>query len=490
MKLPLFGLGMQGKSPVITAKLMQNLFAEFRPQGEKTQVVGIGFAGLDLFVDFGDTVARGNLSVEQNDLHYVVHRGTLWEVNNAGVKVSRGTLNTVSGAVGMAHNGTQVMIVDGTNGYIYNTSTLVFAQIVDVDFPANPTSVTFIDGYFIISLDNGRFYLCALYDGLLWDALDFANAESNPDRLIRVFADHGELILFGDISTEFWGNTGAQDFPYAKIQGADTEWGLAARQSVAKFDDSVAFLCKNRMGEVIVGKLLGHRVQKISTPDLDTIINKYAVISDATAHSYMLGGHPMYQINFPSAGESWNYDGLSTFWSKRKSANSTRHRCEFGTQYLSKTVLTDASNGRLYRLNTETLTENGERMDAELIGEHWDSELDMATIDKLRIDMEVGATQVTAAHLSVWDGGASVWDGGASVWDETVESGGQAMLQLSRDGGKTWGSELWRGMGMLGDYTERVEWRRLGSSRRWTIKLRITDPVKKHIMACYVNPLN
>jgi hypothetical protein len=35
----------------------------------------------------------------------------------------------------MAHNGTQVMIVDGSNGYIYNTSTTVFAQIVDADFP-------------------------------------------------------------------------------------------------------------------------------------------------------------------------------------------------------------------------------------------------------------------------------------------------------------------------------------------------------------------
>jgi len=465
--LPLFGVGMQGKTPVITAKLLQELYVEFRPLGEKTHVVAYGFPGLDLFIDFGDTPARGELAVEQNDLLYVVHRGTLWEVNNAGVKTSRGTLNTVTGPVGMAHNGTQVMIVDGTNGYIYNTSTTVFAQIVDPDFPANPTSVTFNDSYFIAGFDSGRFYVSASYNGLAWDALDFATAESNPDRLSRAFADHGELILFGDISTEFWGNSGAADFPYAKTQGADAEWGLAAKWSVAKFDDSVAFLCKNRMGEVIVGKLVGHRVQKLSSPDLDTIINAYSVTSDATAHAYMLGGHPMYQINFPSARYSWSFDGLTNIWSKRKSYLQTRHRCEFGAQYLSKTILTDATNGRLYRLNANTLTENGETIEAEVIGEHWDHELDSITIDKLRIDLEMGV-------------------GLTSGQGENP----QAMLQLSRDGGKTWGTEQWKDMGKMGEYGRRCEWRRLGTSRRWTAKLRITDPVRKTITGCFVNPVN
>lgn len=489
--LPLFGIGMQGKTPVVTAKRLQNFYIEYRPQGEKTHVVAYGFPGLDLFVDFGDTAARGLLSVEQNDLLYPVHRGMLWEVNNAGVMVSRGTLNTQSGSVGMAHNGVQIMTVDGTNGYIYNTGTLAFAQITDGDFPTNPTSVTFIDGYFVAGFDNGRFYISAPYDGLAWDALDFAKAESNPDRLVRVFADHGELILFGDISTEFWGNSGATDFPFAKLQGADSEWGLAARYSVAKFDDSVALLCKNRMGEVIVGRLSGHRIEPLSTPDLDTIINDYAVTSDATAHSYLLGGHPMYQLNFPAAGFSWNYDGLTKQWSPRTSYQQTRQRCEFGVQYLSKTVLTDASNGRLYRLNPATLTENGETIEGEIIGEHWDHELIPITISRLRVDLEVGTDEGTAGSMTVWDPtSGTLWDisSGGTFWDYQQEIHAQIMLSLSRDDGKTWGTELWRSMGALGHYKDTVEWRRLGTSRRWTAKLRITDPVKRTIIGAYVNP--
>lgn len=488
MRVPLFGIGMQSGTPVITAKRLTNIYAEYRPKGEKTQVVGLGFPGLDSFVDLGAMPSRGMIPVEQNDLLYVVNRSTFWQVNNAGATVSRGTIGTSSGAVYMAHNGTQVMIVDGSLGYIYNVNTLVFVQITDVDFPANPTSVTYQDGYFIVGYDSGRFYISAIHDGLTWDALDFATAESNPDKLQRVFSDHGEALLMGDISCEFWGSSGAADFPYAKLQGADAEWGLAARDSVVKFDDSVAFLCKNRMGQVIVGKVRGHSVEKLSTPDLDKIINAYTVVSDAVGFSYLLGGHPMYQLNFPTAGFSWSYDGLTKFWSVRKSVGMLKHRCLRGVSYLTSTVVSDADNGLLYKLNGDTTTENGDPIEGEIIGEHWDSEQATTTIHRLRLDMEVGTGASTTGTLTAWDGTGTLWDDGTTLWDYTPPRETQIMLQVSRDDGKTWGNEMWKGAGVLGDYKKIVEWRRLGASRRWTMKFRITDPVKRVFMGAFVNP--
>lgn len=464
MKLPLFGIGMQGATPVITAKRMQNFYIEQRPQGEKTQVVALGVPGLDLFATFSDRI-RGMLPIEQNNLLYVVTGGTFWQIDASGVKTSRGSLLTTTGNVMLAHNGTQVMVVDGTYGYIYNSSTLAFAQITDVDFPASPQSVTFQDGYFTIGLDDGKFYISAPYNGLAWDALDFATAESDPDRLVRVFADHGELILFGDISTEFHTNIGATDFPYARVQGANAEWGLAARYSAVKFDDSVAFLCKNRMGQVLVGKLKGHAFEKLSTPDIDKTLNAYATHADATAFSYLLGGHAMYQINFPAEGESWLFDGLTGHWSNVKSQNITRQRCEWGVQFITRTILADYSNGNLYTLNNDTFTENGEMIEGEIIGEHWDSELMRINIDRIRIDMETGVGEVSGQGENP-----------------------HIMLSLSRDGGKTWGVERWRPLGRQGEYTGRVDWRRNGQFTRATAKIRITDPVRRIILGAYVNP--
>lgn len=463
-KVPLFGIGLQGKSAVVTAKALQNFFIEYRPEGEGQRVIGHGFPGLDLFVELGDTKWRGPcIEVPQVSLLYGVHRGVFEEVNNAGVVTERGMLNTVSGPIYMAHDGSRVVVVDGTNGYRYDIASTTLVEITDIDFPDNPTSVDWQDGFFIVSYDDGRFFIST--DGLSWDSLEFASAESNPDRLLRVISLRGELVMLGDISAEFWGNSGNVDFTFSKIQGADQEWGLGARESVARLGGSIAFLCRNKEGQAMVGRLRGHDVDQISTPDMDTLINGFAVASDATALSFVYGGHPMYQINFPSGGYSFSYDLISNQWSTRKSYGITRHRCEYATQFLGKTILSDYSNGNLYRLNGSTYTENGASIEGEIIGDHLTNELAPFVLDLIRIDMETGV-------------GAVSGEGDLP----------QIMLSMSEDGGRQFDDEQMRSFGAIGDYKEIPEWDRLGLFERATIKIRITDPVKRTILGCYVNP--
>ena len=52
------------------------------------------------------------------------------------------------------------------------------------------------------------------------------------------------------------------------------------------------------------------------------------------------------------------------------------------------------------------------------------------------------------------------------------------MLQVSKDNGRSWGTELWASLGAVGETTRRVVWRRLGMGRDWTFKLRVTDAAK------------
>lgn len=466
-RIPLFGLGQLSKSAYVTAKQMQNLYVEQRPQGEKAVLVAYGTPGEELFVDFGDTPCRGGLEFEPGSVCYVVHRGVLWEINNAGVTTNRGTLLTTTGRVSMSHNGTQIMIVDGTYGYIYNTATTTFSQITDADFPANPTTVTFLAGYFIISLANSsRFYVSALYDGLSWDALDFANAETSPDPIVSVWSSNGQLILLGTLTTEYWGLSGAVDFPFAPLQGTATEWGLAATWSIAKYDNTMAYVIKNRMGQVMVGKLNGYLPQKISTVDFDSIINSYATVADASCYSYMLGGHPMYVLNFPTAGKSWLFDGSTGMFSQLKSFGDTRHNAEFSFPFLGNTIIADYQNGRLYKLRPNVYTDNGAAIERELVSENIAMpDLSYFSVNCLRLDMEVGVGLTTGQG-----------------------SDPQIGLSVSRDNGKTWGPQMWKSMGKIGEYKTRVEWRRLGSAREFSAKVTVTDPVPVTFVSAILNP--
>lgn len=455
----IFGIGLTAKSPNVSSQRRLNLYLDFRQEGDKTRVVACNTPGLSLFVDFGDTPARGFHAV--GNLLYVVHRGTLWEVNNAGIKTNRGTLSTTSGRVYSADNSLKIMFVDGTYGYVYDIASTTLTQIVDPDFP-QPSSVVWMDQYFIVDkVNSGRFYISAINDPTNWNALDFSNAESSPDNLVRMFSDHGELIPFGDLTTEFWGNTGAADFPFSRLGSAVIEWGLAAKNSLVKFGSSVIFLGKNRMGKSEVVLLNGYTPVPVGSSDFLTQLDTYTAVSDATAYSYMQNGHSFYQINFPTPGKSWLYDGLTKSWSE-VGYDTSRHRGEMSVLYLTSVVVSDYQNGKIYRLDQTVYTDNGTMIPREIISKPILFGDNYVPITRFWIDMETGVG-LTAGQGS----------------DPVV------MLSVSKDA-HNFGTERYRTFGRIGEYSNRVYWNRLGSvkpGQAWTFKLRITDPVKVQIMS-------
>lgn len=449
--IPLFGLGNVGKSVNVDAQKRTNLYAEVQRDAEKGTLTLYPTPGLRTFVNFGSYPCRG--FYRKGDLLYIVNRFTVWEVTNDGAMTNIGTLLTSAGRVEISDNGTQIIFVDGPNGYIYNTSTSTFSQITDNDFPGAST-VTFLNGYFVITKPgSGEFYCSAIYDGTSWAALDFATAESNPDVLVRVMADNGQLVLFGPETTEFWGDSGALDFPFARIGASAIEWGLAARWSLCKFMDSLIFLRRNRLGAVQVCTLSGYNAQRVSNDEMDYIFSKYPATSDATGFSYMISGHPFYQINFPLANESWLYDGLTKAWSK-VSTSKGRHRGEIQQNYLDRIFVTDHENGKVYEMADGEFTDDGAPIARELITRH-QSTGQWSVIDELWLEMEAGVGTQLGQGLNP-----------------------KLMMQVSKDGGHTFGNEVWVPFGKIGEYRRRAVFRRLGRARDWTFKFRVTDPVK------------
>lgn len=449
--VPLFGIGNVAKSTTASAQDRVNLYVEVNADAEKHVLTLYPTPGRVGFVDFGGYPSRGAHTV--GDYIYIVNRGKFWRVANDGTKTELGTLDTITGRVDIADNGIQIMVVDGANGYIYTIATGVFAKITDADFPGGDT-VTFIAGRFVVTQPaTGRFFWSALYNGAAWDALDYATAESDPDNVVRVFAEGGQLVVFGDKTTEFYGSSSSADAAFAKIQGATIEWGLAARWSLAKFMDSLVFVRKNRLGQAQVCVLSGASAQPISNTQIETEITSYGDVSNATGFAYMVNGHPFYQVNFPTVGKTWLYDGQSQSWSRLQSG-AGRDRADFGVQFIGRFYTADYANGKLYRVDQDEYTDDGQPIVREFVSRH-QSAGDYTFLPELWLEMEAGV-------------GLQSGQG----------SDPQVMLQVSRDGGKTWGNELWRSFGKVGQYISRARWTRLGRARDWVFKVRVTDPVK------------
>lgn len=539
----IFGLGIASKSPFVTAKHIQNIYCETRPAGEKSSIVGYKTPGLVVFSNANNTPARGLYSFDKTNSAYGVFANEFVQIGGDGEITNIATLSTFTGQVSVADNGQQIMIVDGTYGYIYITDpvvqtissitnitttatlatasphglgtgmkitvtgavpaayngtftitvvddstftyvmasdpggsativgaytvTFAFAAINDPGFPLQPVTVAFLAGYFVVqSNQQSRFYWSDVYDGLSWPALNFSNAETSPDPNVAVWQNSGQLILFGSRTTEYFGVSSDLNSPFSSIPNTASEWGLAATWSVAKYDNSMAFLVRNRMGQVMIAKLSGYLPQRISTPDVDNIINSYSVVSDAVAYSYMLGGHAMYVITFPTAGYTWLFDGLTSMWSSLKSQNITRHRAQLGFSFLTNTIVSDYENGLLYQLTEDAYDDNGASIESEIISENLsDPDLNRFSINKFRVDMQVGM-------------------GSNAV--PTPQIG----LSVSRDNGKTYGAEMLQEVGPIGNYTNVVEWNRLGTARDFVFKLRMNDPFPFTLVNASVNTVD
>lgn len=459
-EVPIFGLGLQGKSPNVTANKLINAYFEFQPERDRTRVAIYGTPGLTLFADNGDTPWRGLRPFPGNSLLYGVHRGTFYDVNNAGVITSRGTIGTTTGRVDITDDGRYISVVDGSEIYTYDTDNPAtpIAAVADADRPTSPNTCIFQGGRTLTDEDStGQFKGSSAYDPTAWDALDFATAESNPDNLIRITNYRGIIVLFGDYTTEFWQNVGGAGFPFAKIQSADVEYGLAARWSVAPFAGTYAFLAKNREGQVFVAALNGYNPPtKLSNFEFDDIINDYSNVADATGFGYMLGGHPMYQINFPTAGKSWLYDGSTEYFTELRYGKDARHRAEIGVDFINQLIIADYENGKLYKIDPNVFTDNGAEIHTILRGRHIFNKKNKIRLIRFELGLETGV-------------GLATGQGSSPV----------AGLRLSKDGGHTYGTQTFATMGKIGEYFARCIYRALGSGRDFVPEITVTDPVKR-----------
>jgi|GEM_PF-4417356 len=275
---------------------------------------------------------------------YVVSGQTLYEVNNKGVGFPRGTIPGV-GRVRMAHNqiknGNQLAIVNGQSGYVLNTSTRAFTRITDDGFPG-AVDVKFIDGYLFYVEPFGRYWLHSdLADGLDYNTLDRGEAESQPDRLVGLAVNQGEVILFGERTTEFYYNTGQATGTF-QSKGVTIDVGCASLHTIHNLDNSVVWLGNDG----VIYRLDAYRAVPISTRAIERAISKYDW-KNAFAFTWEDNGHKVYYITFPD-GETFGYDVVVGLWHRRQSFGFKRWRLNGCVRWGRKWYGSDFQDGRIW----------------------------------------------------------------------------------------------------------------------------------------------
>ncbi len=467
--IPFVGPAYTLDSLSISAQRCLNWYPEINQYDSKSAVALKPRPGLKLFASLsGGGIIRG-IYTASNSRCFGVCGNTLSEIFVDGTSNVVGTIASTDGIVRMTDNGTQMILIDGAsgNGYIYTFATDTFIQISDVDYLGG-THVAFIDQYFLVNIPNtGQYQWCNLGDGLVWQALSKTSAEGSPDNINSIIALGGELWVFGPQSYEVHYSTGVLRGEFTVIQGSNHGVGNVAPSALARSETGIYWIGSDDGGAGRIYTSDGYRPKVISTHAIEQEIQRYPQISDAIGYTYQKNGHDFYVLNFPTPSKTWVYDGSTGFWHEASwtDANNASFMFRGIVQDYSfgKVLVGDWRSASIFEVDPYTYTDNGDLIHRERSSPHIWSNLDRTFYSSFQIDAEVGIGLVSGQG-----------------------SDPQMMLQISNDGGNTYGSEHWRGAGALGEYRKRIIWNRLGQSRNRVFRIRCTDPVNWVILGAFI----
>lgn len=423
--------------------------------------------GLSLLATTGTAAAEANRGAQRLDgVPYFVNGGSLYRLESDLTTLTNLGSITGSGRVHMAENGTQLCILvpgNPSTGYIFTADPDTLTEITDSDFKANgePQSVVYLDGYFIFTTDSKKFILSDLNNGLAYDALDFGSAESSPDPVIAAIVFRNQLYIGGSETIEAFQNVGGAGFPFVRT-GLFIDKGIRAPFSIARASNTFMFLGSGQDESPAIWSFAGNVAERVSTTAIDSLLQDLSEddINSVFAWSYSQKGAFFTGFTFPNI--TLVYDSVTGRWHDRKSAVNdgfgglvqVRYRVNSLLTAYGRVLVGDSQDGRIGSMEPNTYKEYGFNIIRSVTLQHFQNNMDALFLNSLELTVESGV-------------------GDADTPEPVIG------LELSKDGGKTWGPIRFRKLGREGESRNRIIWRRNGRfARFFTARLSMSDPVK------------
>jgi hypothetical protein len=437
----------------------------------KTPVALFPTPGLAAHCDLGGNIIRG-LYVARSLTEvrcFAVMERSLYEIYKDGHFTLRGTMQAmVKGTtqkVYMRLNGAgELMIQDANAGYYFTLSTNVLTQITNIDYPGG-TTLTYADGYFIISDLEGRVTFSELNSASQWSGVNVFTPTFDTDPVIAVNAIREEIHCFGSVTIEIYLNDGTT--PFTRRPNTTLSYGIVAKDSLASHHLGEVFLGKNEKGETAVYWLgLDYKIQKISPPSInDQLSLKKGELDNCEAYiQYTPQGQTWYYLTVPALETTFVYDFSCQMWHERQSLRpfptvdgvspQTRFRGKCYAAFDGLNLFGDWYSGKIFREEYDTHTEAGLAITRQRRSTVYYEDYNYISVHSLEFDVNTGfgtlSGQGENPHL---------------------------MIKFSRNGGNTFCQERYLALGKQGQYDKRCKLNKLGTARNWVLDASLTDPV-------------
>lgn len=280
-------------------------------------------------------------------------------VSNTDVYYDNIRVGTVLGADLCCHAASDSQIVVVGDGKAYIVTSVSVTQITDPDLFLSICDVVFKGGRFVyFNALNSQFQWSALGDATTIVGTDFATADEDDSprvgRAMGLLVD--DIVMFMDEVTEWWSIADSGTAPFVRSPGRRYNKGIVARATRVFLDNTLYFLGSDKM----IYRASSVAV-KVSTLDIDALLESVDDLSLASAFGVVVGGHSFYVIYIPTKG-SFALDVASGEWQEWGTWNKSRFRI----QVADGDVLGDGYSGNLYSFDRTTYTDDTDPLERVL----------------------------------------------------------------------------------------------------------------------------
>ena len=451
--LALVGPSNQGVSVKVESQRSINWFpCKPEREGEKSHLRGR--PGLDLLVTLPKSPIRGVLDFD--DRFFCVAGTTIYEVYSTGATRVWGAIPSAEGKVTMAALLQVIVIGDGSGYWALNLTTQLVTKITAA--PRGRFCI-FFNQRILYQGANGQVFYSELNDATNIPGLNFFTAESLPDDIVAITSSEELILLHGADSTEAWYDSGDVDNPFQRVQGGVVYSGCGWPDTALRLDNSAWWVETDKDGSGIVRRTQGATPIRVSTQPVERFLR---TATNVSAYTYQEDGRAWFVLNADQG--TWGYDLKDQEWSERAWLNRNtgeqeRHRPEHHAYAFGQHVVTDYESGNVYTQSLDYHSDDGQEIRRTRVSKHSGGDGKQIIIDELYLDFATGVGL----------------DGTGQGTDP------QVMLRVSKDGA-TFGKELWRSIGKIGEYRTRVRFHRLGLGTDWVFEVSVSDPVLSVLM--------
>lgn len=293
---------------------------------------------------------------------------------------------------------------------------------------------------------------------------NLASVTSMSEPIVGLCRRQIELYVFTHKGAEIYVPS-TNSFPFQRRDDVSITQGLASGHAALDVNNTLYWMARTSYGEGVgVYGYYDLTQQKYSTEPIENIIQGYTNKQDVIAYSMYWKGHLFIVWIFPTDDATWVFDISTNSWFQWTSYNERtrqfgRHLSNCHTYAFGKHLVGDYKSGNIYFLDDSTYLDNGYVIERERTCKH--------------IWQEDKYTQIN--NLSI------LFEGGVGINSGQGKSP-NVMFSISHDNGHTYGPEMMRPIGAMGNYKTRSVLERVGIERDTVLKIRITDPIRAAVI--------